>query len=147
MARSCFLFGHADAPQTILPILEQAIENEVSKETTVFYVGYHGAFDRLATTALKAVKRRHSEITLMLLLAYHPAEQPIELPQGFDGTFYPPIEKTPRKFAITKANKYMIQNVESIICYVCHVGNTRQLLNSALHQEKIEVKNIAGELS
>lgn len=46
MLRSCFLFGHADAPQSILPILEQAIEHEISEGVSVFYVGYHGSFDR-----------------------------------------------------------------------------------------------------
>ncbi len=98
MQKSCFLFGNADTPKSILPSLEQAIEEEYSKGITVFYVGYHGDFDRLAATALKAVKHRYSEITLMLVLAYHPADRAVELPLGFDGSFYPPLENIPRRY-------------------------------------------------
>lgn len=42
MRKSCFLFGHADTPQSVLPILEQAIEKEVANGMSTFYVGYHG---------------------------------------------------------------------------------------------------------
>lgn len=106
MQKSCFLFGHADTPQSILPLLEQAIEREVYLGVTVFYVGYHGNFDRMAATALRAVKHRHPGITIMLLLAYHPAERAVEIPIGFDGTFYPPLEGIPRRYALIRANQY-----------------------------------------
>ncbi len=141
MAQSCFLFGHADAPQDIIPRLMQEIENQVSKGITIFYVGYHGNFDRLAISALRAVKRRHSEITLILLLAYHPAEQPIEPPQDFDGTFYPPIEKVPRRYAIVRSNEYMIRNAEQVICYVKKCGSSQKLLLYA-QRRKLHITNL-----
>lgn len=140
---SCFLFGHADAPQSILPDLIEAIENEVSKGTTVFYVGYHGDFDRMAATALRDIKKKHSAVTAILVLSYHPAEQPIETPFGFDGTFYPPLENIPRRYAIVRANQYMVKASDSIICYVCHHGNTRNLLEFATKRKNICVNNIA----
>lgn len=143
MRKSCFLFGHADAPQSLLPMLVQAIENEVSKKPTDFFVGYHGNFDRLAATALRQVKQRHSNITATLVLAYHPAEKPIEPPEGFDGTFYPPLENTPKRYALIKANQYMVQNTDSIICYVSHFGNTRSLLEYAIKQKKGPINNLA----
>ena len=38
--KSCFMFGHADAPDIIMPRLEQAIERYYSKDgLTDFYVG------------------------------------------------------------------------------------------------------------
>lgn len=144
MSKSCFLFGHADTPQSILPMLEQAIEDEVAKGITTFYVGYRGNFDHLATTALKTVKQRHNKITLMLLLAYHPAEKNIEMPLGFDGTFYP-LEGVPYKYAILRANQYMVKTVDSIICYVRHLGNARELLKFAKKQEqnrKLTITNL-----
>ena len=131
MRKSCFLFGHADTPQSVLPILEQAIENEVANGISSFYVGYHGNFDRLAASALRSVKHRHSDILLMLVLAYHPAEQAIEAPQGFDGTYYPPLVGVPRRYAIVRANQYMVKTADSLICYVRHHGNTRKLLEYA----------------
>ena len=146
--RACFLFGHSDAPDRILPELEVEIKNEIMKGTRYFYIGYHGNFDCLGTLALKAVKAKHNEITAMLLLAYHPAEQSISLPQGFAGSYYPLVDKIPRKFAIVKTNQYMIRNVDSIICYVQHFGNTRNLLEYARSQAKkreIAICNLADE--
>ena len=131
MQKSCFLFGHADTPQSILPLLEQAIEREVHLGVTVFYVGYHGNFDRMAATALRAVKHRHPEITVMLLLAYHPAERAAEIPMGFDGSFYPPLEGIPRRYALIRANRYMARTSDSLIYFVKHPGNTRKLLEYA----------------
>ncbi|MBQ9994334.1 MAG: hypothetical protein IJP17_06450, partial [Clostridia bacterium] len=60
MEKNCFLFGHADTPQFILPILEQAIEQATQNGITSFYVGYHGNFDRLATTALRKIKLQYA---------------------------------------------------------------------------------------
>lgn len=140
--KSCFLFGHADAPQSVLPDLIEAIENEVSRGTNAFYVGYHGNFDRMAVTALRTIKQRHTEVTATLVLSYHPAERPIEIPFGFDGTFYPPLENTPRKFAIIRANRYMVEIADCIICYVKHYGNTRNLLNYAMTHKAASIYNL-----
>lgn len=131
MCKSCFLFGHSDTSQSIYPYLEQAIENEVNKGVSVFYVGYHGNFDHMAAKALRAIKRRHSGITLMLLLSYHPAEKSIETPSDFDGTFYPPMEGIPRKYALIRSNQYMVKVSDSLICFVKHPGNARSLLEYA----------------
>lgn len=131
MCKSCFMFGHSDAPQSIYPCLEQAIENEVNKGISVFYVGYHGNFDHMAASALRSAKRRHPAITLMLLLAYHPAERFMETPPGFDGTFYPPLEGVPRKYALIRANQYMVKASDSLICFVKHSGNAGNLLEYA----------------
>ena len=147
MRKSCFLFGHADAPQSILPILEQAVEDEIAHGTSVFYVGYHGNFDRMAACALRAVKQRHSEISLILVLAYHPAEQTIEVPQGFDGTYYPPLEGIPRRYAIIQANQHMVKTANSVVCYVRHHGNTQNLLKLATRQANLRINNLAFDLS
>ena len=145
MRKSCFLFGHADTPQSVLPILEQAIEKEVANGMSTFYVGYHGNFDRMAACALRSVKHRHAEISLMLVLAYHPAEQAIEAPKGFDGTYYPPLEGIPRRYAIVRANQHMVKTSDSLICYVRHHGNTRDLLDLAIRQARnIEINNLAN---
>lgn len=150
MQKSCFLFGHADTPQSILPLLEQAIEDEVLMGVRIFYVGYHGNFDDLAATALRTVKHRHPEITLMLLLAYHPGERAVELPQGFDGSFYPPLEGIPRRYALIRANQYMVKIADCLICYVRHYGNTRNLLIFATKQTKareLRIYNLASNPS
>jgi len=113
-----------------------------------FYVGGYGMFDSLAASAVKEVKRYHAEICLYLLLPYHPAERHIDIPFGFDGTFHPPLINVPRKYAIVKSNRYMIETCDTIICHVSHIGNTRKLLEFARRREEkglVYVENI-GEV-
>ena len=127
--KSCFLFGHADCPDHVLPKLEKSIETAVSNGVQNFYVGNRGAFDRLATTAVKRIKQKHPDVRLYLLLAYHPAEQPQAPTEGFDGTYYPLFENVPRRYAIVRSNEAMARLADYVICYVNHVGNTRKLLS------------------
>lgn len=138
---ACFLFGHADTPLSALPDLVKAIEGAVSEGINVFYVGYHGSFDRMAATALRQCKQKHSDIAAILVLPYHPAEYSVEKPGGFDGTYYPPLENIPRRVALIRANQYMIQSSDRIICYVKHYGNSRNLLAYA-QKRGIPITNI-----
>ena len=66
---TCFLFGHANTPRSAYPALVEAIENEISKGTKIFYVGYHGNFDRMAIAALRLAKQKH-DIVAALVLPY-----------------------------------------------------------------------------
>ena len=144
--KSCFMFGHGDAPDEIMPKLEQAIEKGYTVYgVTDFYVGNRGRFDHLAAAAVRKVKQRHPEVRLYLLLAYHPAERAADLWGGFDGSYYPPLESTPRQYAIVKANRYMVHTSDFLICYVKHPGNTRELLQYAEKRKKegIPIENIA----
>lgn len=141
----CFLFGHANAPDTIMSRLEEAIENCYAKGIVQFYVGNRGQFDRLAATAVDRVRRRHPEIRLFLLLAYHPGEQPVDLNDSFDGSYYPFLKNTPKRYTIVKANQHMISAADAVICYVCHVGNARNLLFYAQRiqrKTKLYIENI-----
>lgn len=145
--KSCFLFGHANCPDSIMPQLEQTIERYYADFNVLyFYVGNRGAFDRLAATAVKRVKRRHPDVQLFLVLAYHPGERPVDLWNIFDGSYYPPLENVPRQYAIVRANQYMVDTSDTIICYVKHFGNTRNLLEYVQRQQKrreIHLENIA----
>ena len=145
--KSCFLFVHSDAPQDIQSAIEIAVERQyLNYGIRQYYVGAYGSFDRMAASALKSVKKRYQDISLYLLLPYHPAERPVETPEGFDGTFYPPLEKVPRRYAIVRANRYMVETCDSVICYVNHIGNTRILLEYAQRRAKkgeISVENLA----
>lgn len=144
--RCCFLFGHSDCPDNIIPILIDRIDTfHVEHGIDVFYVGDHGSFDRAAITAIRDAKKRYPQIQAYLLLSYHPAERPVELSEGFDGSFYPPLEGVPRRYAILRANRYMLAHADGIICYVNHVGNSRDLLELARQRQRrdgIPVENL-----
>lgn len=133
IGKRCFFIGHRDAMQDIVPALERTVEALITAHgVTEFFVGGYGGFDRLAAGAVIRAKRSHPHITLELLLPYHPSERPIEPPNGFDGTFYPPgMEYVPRRLAILKANHYTVAHSDCIVAYVRHPGNARNLLEYA----------------
>ena len=62
-----------------------------------------------------------------------------QVPDGFDGTFYPPgMESVPRKAAIIRANRYVVDHVDYLIAYVWHpASNARELVKySQKRQQK-----------
>ena len=132
--KSCFFIGHREATLEVFPVLEDTIEEYISKYgVSEFVVGNYGGFDHLAARAVMEAKSRHPKITLFLLIPYHPAERPIETPLGFDGIFYPPgMESVPRRYAIIRANRYMIDHTDFLIAYAWHPGsNARNMVEYA----------------
>lgn len=135
----CFLMGHSDAPNELLPSLSAEIERHITElGVTEFLVGSYGRFDTLAAKALADAKKRHPQVTLTLLLAYHPGERPVKLPDRFDGSFYPPdMEKVPRRLAIVRANRYAADNCNFLIAYAWQPGsNTCKLVEYAQGRER-----------
>ena len=151
-SKSCFLIGHRDTPETIFPYLLDAVETHIAEYgVTEFVVGHYGNFDRLAARALIAAKYAYPEITLMLLLPYHPAERPIKIPTGFDNTYYPfGMESVPRKLAIARANRYMVEHVDHLIAYSWQsASNTAKLVQYAKRislTTELNVFNIADRI-
>lgn len=137
--KGCFFIGHRETSEEIYPVLYAAVEQHILEYgVTEFIVGHYGGFDRLAASAVKEAKRFYPEVKLVLLLPYHPAERPISTPDGFDGTFYPPgMESVPRKAAIIRANRYVVDHVDYLIAYVWHpASKARELAEYAESREK-----------
>lgn len=147
--KSCFFIGHREADERLLPYLTEAIRRLVIEENVrYFYVGGYGGFDRIAGMAVKVVKKQYPDITLNLVLPYHPAERSIELLPGYDGTYYPEgLEGVPRQYAIVRANKILVDTCDWLIAYVRHgASNSQKMLEYAKRrQEKglIRVENLA----
>ncbi len=137
--KSCFFIGHRETSEEIYPALYAAVEQHILEYgVTEFIVGHYGGFDRLAASAVKEAKRFYPGVKLTLLLPYHPAERPIPTPDGFDGTFYPPgMESVPRKIAIVRANRYVVDHVDYLIAYARHpASNARELVEYARSQKQ-----------
>ena len=149
--KSCFFIGHREAGERLLPRLELTIEKLIAEENVrYFYVGGYGGFDRIAAAAVKRAKQKYPDITLMLVLPYHPAERAVPTPDGFDGTYHPEgLESTPRRYAIVRTNQIMVNTCEWLVCYVRHgASNSRNLLEYAQRREEkglIQIINI-GEI-
>ena len=138
---TCFLFGHRDAPESLLPAVEAAVEHCVDAwGVTEFVVGQYGGFDRLAARAVQHIRRRRPEIALVLLLPYLPTRP---IPAGYDGSLVPDgMERVPRRFAIVRANRYAVDRCDALIVHVAHPGNSARLLVYA-KSRKVHIVNLA----
>ena len=137
--KTCFFAGHRDVPTEIRPALQAEVERHIlTLGVTEFIVGHYGRFDRLAAETVIAAKQTHPSVLLLLLLPYHPSERPVELPAGFDGTYYPPgMETVPRKVSIIRANHYALDHSDCLIACVLHpASNTQKLLEYARHRQR-----------
>lgn len=56
------------------------------------------------------------------------AERPIKIPPYFDGIFYPlGMEAVPRRLAVVRANRYIVDNNNFLIAYAWHpASNARE---------------------
>lgn len=149
VGKSCFFIGHREVSHDISEALRSAVETHIAEcGVTEFVVGHYGAFDRMAASAVVAAKKKYPNITLLLLLPYHPSQQAVTLPKGFDTTYYPlGMENVPRRLAILRANQYMVDRADFLIAYVWHAAsNARDLLEFAQRRAsrgKLNVLNIA----
>ena len=134
----CFFTGHRDAPDSLQgPLYEAVCLHAVRHGVTEFVVGNHGSFDFLAAQAVRRAKQQHPHIRLTLLLSRHPAEYAQELPEGFDQSLYPSgLEQTPKRFALVRANRRMVELSGFLIAYVRHpASNAQKLLEYAALRE------------
>ena len=141
--KSCFFIGHREASETIYAELRASVEQHIVEfGVREFIVGHYGGFDRLAARAVTEAKKIHPEVTLTLLLPYHPAERPMAVPEGFDGTYYPPdMERVPHRVAIVRANRYMVDHVDYLLAYAWHPGsNARELVEYAACMKNGRIK-------
>lgn len=147
MSKTCFFIGHRDVPPNIFPILKEAVEKHIVDYGIMeFIVGMYGNFDRMAARAVREEKHCYPEIKLTLLLPYHPAEFKTELCADYDDLYYPSgMENTPRRYAIVKANRKVINNVDYLIAYVTHpASNAIKFLQYARRLEKNEKLTITS---
>ena len=149
---TCFMFGHRDTPERIIPLLKQCVEQHISEYgVTEFIVGHYGAFDRVAAGAVREAKRLHPNVSLVLLLPYYRSDSD-NIEDGFDGTFYPEgQERVPKRAAIVRANRYAIARCDYVIAYQCYVGsNAREFLDYARNLYRRtgtpHVTNLADEM-
>ena len=97
----------------------------------------------MAASAVKAAIHKFNGISLSLLLPYHPSERPAEPSDGFDGTYYPEGQEfAPKRLAIVKANRTIVDQCDVLITYAKGPGNSRNLVEYA-ERKGVEIINLA----
>ena len=93
-------------------MLDKVIEELILKGANEFLLGNNGQFDRLSAEAIKRAKEKHPHIKSVLVKAYIDENY---IKEFYDETEYPPIEKTPLRFAISARNEYLINICDVLI--------------------------------
>lgn len=111
--------GHAQITEreALQNWLQTVTQSLIEQGATTFYLGGYGAFDSLAASVLREQKKRYPQIELVLVLAYLNTRRDTS---GYDRTVYPPLETVPRRFAISRRNRWMVESVDVVVSYVLH---------------------------
>ena len=144
--QTCFFIGHREAPDDLYPALYDAVLRHIEDYgVTDYVVGHYGRFDALAARAVREAKKMHPDVQLSLLLPYHPAEREARQAEQYDSLFYPPDQETvPRRVAIVRANRYMVDHCAYLIAYAWHpASNARDLVEYAMRRG-VGVTNLAS---
>ena len=126
--------------------LKQLLIKEIRKiPTCKFYLGGYGDFDSLCFRTLRELKKDFPEIELLFITPYLDKNySKLELAKSYyDDVIFPPIESVPRKFAILKRNKWMVDSADLVIAYVKYSwGGAAKTLEYA-KRKKVPIINIA----
>ena len=128
--------GHRDTAgdSKIRTWLTATVENLIRRGADLFYLGGYGGFDRLAASAVWELKQKHPHIQSILVLPYLDRRGDAN---GYDGTVYPPLEKVPRRFAISKRNEWMVNESDVLLAYVLYDwGGASKTLEYARRRKK-----------
>ena len=100
-------------------IMDIVTEKLEQKEYVEFYIGRNGDFDISAASAIKRVQRirGHDNSSLILVQAYHTRDD-VYYEKFYDEIQYPKDVGIHPKAAITKRNKWLVNNADLLIAYV-----------------------------
>ena len=144
-SQSCFLFGHGDCPDSLFPEIVHAVEALIVEHGCQnYYIGHRGNFDRVATRAVIALKKKYPFLSLYRVIAYYHPHKHIYCPEGVDDTYFPfGMESVPKSIAIRVANEKMIDDADFVICYVNHhFSNAHKALEYAQRKKDLPAINL-----
>ena len=121
--------------------LWETVEALILRGADDFLLGGYGGFDACAASVVWEMKRKYPAIRSTLVLPY--PDRTVDAAK-YDGTFYPSLEKVPKRFAISKRNEYMVNEADIVVAYVTHDwGGAAKTLAYARRKQK-EIINYAG---
>ncbi len=112
------------------------------ENVSTFYIGHQGRFDYYVYQVLRKLEKLY-DIEIIIVLAY--LDYKPDTYYSYSKTLFQNVlEKTPRRFAISERNLYMISKSQFLICCLNHTfTNTYSYVKKALSQ-KLTVINIGS---
>lgn len=111
--------GHREVqePEKVRKWLYETVSGLIREGADVFYLGGYGGFDRIALSVVNKAKETHPGLRAVLVLPYLDRSMDLD---AYDGSIYPPLEKVPRRFAISRRNRWMVDQADVVVAYVIH---------------------------
>lgn len=114
--------------------LVETVENLIKQGAKEFLLVGYGDFDYMCASVIKELKQKYPFIKSVLVTAYINSYFDKWL---YDEIEYPPIENTPKRFAIIKRNEYMIDISDILIAFVKYeTGGAAKTLKYAVKKNK-----------
>ncbi len=142
MEKVCVFFGHRvvfDEEKVKLQ-LKRVVRELIQQGFHTFWLGGYGEFDALADDVTRELKHEFPHIRRVYVLAYLPTnkEEYHYKSQFYDEMLYPEgVELGPKKFAITRRNKYMVENADVVVaCVNAETGGAAYALKYAKKLKK-----------
>ncbi len=137
---SCTFIGHRDCPDEIEEKLYETVECLIIKNGVKnFYVGTQGKFDYIVYRVLADLKSKYN-IEIYVVLAYLD-EKKKYYNEKF--TVFPEILETiPKRYAIIKRNKYMINKSQFLVSYVNNSFTNAYIFMKGAIDKNLKIINI-----
>lgn len=111
--------GHRtiDRPTEVKSWLEEVVRSLILQGSNKFLLGGYGAFDLTAAHDVHELKAEFPCVESTLVLAYLSTDTD---PHLYDNSLYPPLENVPPRYAISRRNRWLIENSDVVVAYVQH---------------------------
>ena len=119
----CTCFGHRETYKDFSRVLSELLEDLILNQGVVeFWTGGMGNFDGSFSAAVRGLKRKYPEIKLILIKPYFSNELNTNkeyYEYTYDDVVIPDVlVGVHPKSAITKRNRWMVENSDFIVTYV-----------------------------
>ena len=132
--------GHREVqePEKVWKWLYETVAGLIQEGADCFYLGGYGGFDRMALSAVNKAKEAHPGVRAILVHPYLDRSMDLD---AYDGSIYPPLEKVPRRYAISRRNRWMVDQADVVAAYVIHEwGGAATTLRYAEAKKKVIIR-------
>ena len=137
--------GHAflTAKGEIMEKVRGQMRANITDELITCYLGGYGDFDEICASVCRELKNE-CLLELVYVTPYISLSEQAKIKELqeaglYDKTIYPSLENVPKRFAISRRNKWMLENADLVIAYVDHSygGAYKSLLSSKRKVKKL----------
>lgn len=128
--------GHRtiDRPDLLKSWLQEVVRGLILQGSNKFLLGGYGAFDLTAAHVVHTLKAEFPAVESTLVLAYLSTDMD---PHLYDSSLYPPLEDVPPRYAISRRNRWLVENSDIVVAYVQHSwGGAATMLSYARRKGK-----------